>query len=425
MKKILLVAYNFPPLISPQSLRWFYLGRELCRKGYEVDVLTIKMPGSFTDLLDELPQGITVHRTFPGPFYHLTFKYSREASGRDDPGPFALPPVLWKAVSFIYNGAHRILNSLLIPDIYSEWFPFAVRRGLRLLRVKSYDVIISSSEPRMCHLVGCYLNGKSGVPWIADYGDPWIYPVPTSEESDMKKRLMEKIERRILKKTAAVTVAAEGIKKLYMERYPFIEEGKMHVMTQGFAPDMFSKVKGDAPRKFRIVYCGSFYRRLRDPSAFFEAVKEADISDLEVVIVGRINEFADMIKKEGLDQKIKYCGFLDHKGSLALQKNAAVLLHVGNLTDTQVPGKIYEYFGAARPVLCIRGGDEDLSAELIMRYNKGIVVKNKKEEIAGGISRLHSLWRGGMLDKSFNLEPVDLFAWKRCAGVIEGVIEKL
>ena len=390
-----------------------------------MDVLTIRMPEKFQDLIDKIPIVLKVHRIFPGPFYYLTYKYSKESSNVEESDSSVSTSLLWKSLSGMHLKAYKTLNTLLIPDIYSEWFPFAVKRGLKLIKTNKYDVIISSSEPRVCHLVAYFLKKKSGIPWIADYGDPWIYPVPTLRESELKRKILRKIEEKILKKMDAITMAAEGTRRLYSDRYPFLQQDKIHVITQGFDADMFLQVKGEITSKFRIVYCGSLYKNLRDPMAFFEAVKEIDKEDIEIIIAGRINEFADVIKEDGLNKKIKYCGFLNHLKSLALQKGATILLHIGNVTDVQVPGKIYEYIGARRPVLCIKGGGGDLSSELIIRSNKGIVVNNYKNEIKEGIIKLYSFWQKGLLDKSFNLNDIKEFTWQRHAEDMSRIIEEI
>src|SRR5690606_5046885 len=65
LMRILLIAYEFPPSPSPQSLRWAYLCRALHRLGPDIDVLTIDLGGESPGL-PELPAGVRVHRTYPG-----------------------------------------------------------------------------------------------------------------------------------------------------------------------------------------------------------------------------------------------------------------------------------------------------------------------------------------------------------------------
>lgn len=395
--------------------------------GYCVDVLTIKMPQRFGDLLNSLSDGIKVFRTFPGFFYYLTFRFSRESRVVEEEraDQLTIKDFFWKTLSLAHSRMYKILNSILVPDIYSEWLPFAIKAALKLIKINKYDVIISSSEPRMCHIVGYFLKKKNGIPWIADYGDPWVYPMPTVHESQFKKKIIDKIERVILKEMDAISVAAKGIKELYIEKYPFLNKEKISVVPQGFDPEMFSHISEQKTNKFRIVYCGSFYKGLRDPIAFFQAVKEIGKSDIEVIIAGRINEFADVIKKEFINGTVKYYGFLKHKESLSLQRNATVLLHMGNATDVQVPGKIYEYFGAGRPILCITKNDNDLSADFVIKYNRGIVVRNDREEIKKAIIELYDLWNKGLLNSRFNLSPIDEFTWNARAMDISNIIRSL
>ncbi len=428
-KKILLIAYNFPPLISPQSLRWFYLSREMCRLGYNIDVLTIRMPSRFTDLTDLLPRKITTYNTFPGIFYYLTFKFSHEYTSKDDTKISSnISNLFWNFLSKLHYKSYNVLNLFMIPDIYAEWFPFAFKKIAELVRKNSYDIVISSSEPKICHIIGFFLKVKSNIRWIADYGDPWIYPMPIVNEPGFKRKLIENLEKIILKKIDVITVATEGIKKLYISKYPFLVEDKISVLPQGYDPEMFTRVGCEKTKKFRIVYCGSFYSKLRDPGPFLDAIKEIDINvqnDIEVLIAGRINEFADLLKKEFKEGIVKYLGVINHEHSLYLQNSAAVLLHIGNATDVQVPGKIYEYFGARRPIICIKSKNGDLSEELIVKYNRGLVVNNIKADIKKSIIELYNLWKKGILDSTFGLDAVDELTWRNRAIYLNNIINSL
>jgi len=115
------------------------------------------------------------------------------------------------------------------------------------------------------------------------------------------------------------------------------------------------------------------------------------------------------------------------KGKRVFLKYDAVKYDIENLRfmKTTYDVKIYEYFGAQRPILCIKGGDRDLSAELIIRYNKGFVVDNNKEDIKEGIMKLYTLWKKGSLDEGFTLNSVEDFTWQKSAEQVIRVIEEL
>ena len=422
-KSVLLIAYNYPPLISPQSIRWLYLSRELNKLGYKIDVLTINMPQRFKDLTEMIPKESNIYRVFPGVFYHITYKYSREKSKTDVTSNSKNSP---DAIYRLYLLIHSICNTFLIPDIYSEWLPHALLKGYTVMKENKYDVIISSSEPRVCHLVAYVLKRFFPVKWIADYGDPWVYPVSTQKDYMIKKKIIKRIEAHILKYLDFITLAADGIKSLYLKEYSFLQDKKIEVITQGYDPELFEAILAEKGQKdFVLTYCGSFFKNLRDPSNFFNGLKGLNIPEMKVKIAGRINEFVENLKEGPLDKIIEYKGFINHKDSLYLEKNSTLLIFISNAIDTQIPGKIYEYIGAKRPILCITDNSEDLSSRLIKDTNRGIVVSNDSEEIKAGILKFYNLWKDGKLDNSFNLNDLDGFTWHYSAKKISEVIDKL
>jgi hypothetical protein len=384
------------------------------------------MPDRFRELTDTIPRDIRVHRTFPGPLHALTYHFSREASGTEVYDNVDRASSFRSALARFHSGVHRALNFILVPDTYVEWFPFALRRGTELIKKNHYDVLISASEPRTGHLAGYYIKKKSNIPWIADYGDPWIYPIsPLYTESAIKKKLLYYTERKLLRSMDAVTFTADGTRRLYLEKYPFLDSDKTHIIKQGYDPGMISSVKEETPGGFRIVYCGSFYKNLRNPVNFFHAVNELGRDDIEVVIAGRINEFAEVLKKGTGSSVIQYRGFVSHMKSLSLQKGATVLLHIGTASDIQVPGKLFEYLGAGRPILCIKDGEKDFSAEIISKHKKGIIVGNNKDDIKQGILALYDLWKKNSLNERFNLSGDTNFSWHKGAEKLGRIIENM
>ncbi len=424
-KSILLIAYNFPPLISPQSLRWFYLTRELRLMGHHIDVLTISMPERFTDMVDLIPKDISLYRALPGPFYYLTYKYSRENKTKA-PIDKDTSIDLWRYVYKLYLMIYSIGNYILIPDLHTEWLPNCYLKGASLMKQNRYDIIISSSEPAVCHITAYLLKKRFGIRWIADYGDPWVYPVSAKRDSKVKNRLIKGLESILLRDMDCITVTTAGTKELYLKDYEFLSEDKIEVVPQGYSPDIFDKAPSNKNEgEFVLSYCGSFYNRLRDPTVLLQAIKELDLKGLKVKIAGRINEFQAYLSEGPLARIVEYRGFIKHLEALSLEKDSTALLFISNAVDTQVPGKLYEYIGAKRPILCITDNMDDLSATLIRDTHRGIVVQHHKEQIKEAIVRLYDLWREGSLDRSFNLDELNEYTWYNSAKNIGEVIDKL
>ena len=69
----------------------------------------------------------------------------------------------------------RYYNSLLIylPDKELGWLPFAVWRGVWLIRQRDIDAIVTTSPPHSVQLIGLLLKWLTGRVWIVDFRDPW------------------------------------------------------------------------------------------------------------------------------------------------------------------------------------------------------------------------------------------------------------
>lgn len=419
----LIVTYNYPPQMTPHSLRWHYLTKELSGYGFVIHVVAAGMPARFHLRSLPPPEQVEIDHIFPGPFFHLTYRFSREEI-RTRPGSMDEKNApSWSMLQHTHAFALRALQAIGFPDAHFEWYPFALQACRKVIERYPIEIIISSSEPRTCHMVGYSLNQRTGIPWIADYGDPWIYPVPLFYEPRFKKNLLRRFEQRLLERVDGVSVATQELKLLYQTEYPGLLHKPVRVIEQGYDEALVSETKPIASEKFRIVYCGSLYRGLRNPLPFLEAVTELAIPELEVVVAGRINEYAELLQQSALARKVRFLGFLHHHTALALEKGASVLLHIGNAGSVQVPGKIYEYFGVGRPILALAEGNADPSARPIERSGRGLVVPNETSAIIEGLRYLHRLWQQDAFKVRFNLDESDGYTWRHRAGQLTDLIE--
>ena len=423
--RLLVVAYHYPPHLTPHALRWYYVGEELGRLGCTVDLVSAGMPARFHDPRFANGLNVRVHRTYPGPWFDFTYRLSREPIAPDAGGRPPVPKPLRHRLQKLHAGTLQILNTILVPDAYAEWLPFALARARALLRRHRYDAMITTSEPRVGQIIGWFLKRSEGLPWIADYGDPWVYPIDHSYQPNWKKRLLLRIEQRILRDVDALTVATPGLRSLYLERFPFLGERPVRVIAQGYDAAGMAAARPLQSAGFRLVYCGSLYPRLRDPRALFDAVRRLDAAHFELVIAGRINEFADLVQTLPFRAKIRHLGFIQPRAVPALEKGATVLLHIANASPVQTPGKIYELLGAERPILVITDHPEDEAARLVQSLNRGLVVANRSADIAQALAWCVHQWQTGDLDRQFNLAPVTEGSWRQRGAELQTLLAEL
>jgi hypothetical protein len=424
--RILLIAYEFPPSASPQSLRWIYLVRELALLGDDVHVLTIDLGGTGHGLPD-LPANVTVHRTWPGPFRGIV-AWRRKRRHRDGRLPAAMPrpssapagkmrPGWKQSVSEVLQ---RIAACIWFPDLRGEWRRTGERALRTLLPALAPDVVISSHEPATTLELGLTAR-RAGFRWVADLGDPVLAPYTPARW----RRRAQRLEHQVCREADCILVTADSALESLRCRH-----GRTHgieVLTQGFPatqpqPETHGPAQ-DAP--LHLFYAGSFYS-FRRPEALLQAVLDTAGVELSIASIN----VPESIRRLGSEHpgKIRLLGFLPHAEALRLQRRADVLVSIANCDARQVPGKFYEYLGAARPVLHLHDAKpDDAASRLLRELRRGIVCRNEAGAIAAQLARLQQAKRAGALDGMFRLEmdPVMEYAWPRLAARLRGILARV
>jgi glycosyltransferase involved in cell wall biosynthesis len=430
MGKLLVCAYYFPPIGTPRSYRWRAFVKHLSSKGWKVDVLTIysfpNHPNYDPKLLEDMPNEVRIYRTYPGIMHHFSSLLLSKTTNNQQFVSFDTRASFKQTVGkLLFKTFEKGLRNIFIPDEAIGWLPLALIKGKKLINENSYDLIISSGFPFTCHIVGFFLKRFSGgKPWIADYGDPWVNN-PSFSLPNWRSSIDKKIESRLLKTVNRVIVTTDKTKEHYLSLYPFIKPEDIKVVTQGFSRGAFNEASAEITDKFRITYTGIFYKD-REPVIFFDAINRVKEiwKDLEVIIAGNLSndEYKRYAENNGLSKIVRFIGFVPQKKALSLQKGASLLLLIGNRGGIQVPGKIYEYIAAKRPILLIKIDEYDITSMVVERLKRGISVENDPQKISESITHLYNLWKNKRLESEFNLADVDEFCWDRLADKLEETI---
>ena len=410
--KVLLISYLFPPLWEAQSVRWYYLAKELAKMGANIDVLTIFLP--FEEKLD-LSNNINTIRIPPGPFESILFKVKfkleieNNKNTSNKKNPVLRTTFLFKSLKTIYHINRKILGSLLLGEIRNEWF-FKAKKWIDQNNLNSYQVIITSHEPMVDTLLGLYIKKKyPHLLWLADLGDPLTAPYYPF----FWKPVLKKIEKEILKKADIVTITNRRLKEKYLSQYK-INPQKILIIPQGFDWNFYLNQNNNLSQNpvFTLFYAGSFYKKFRDPTELFRALEEFPY-DFRFYLAGRIEKF--LPKSSKLKDKIIYLGVLPHKEVLNWEKKANLLIYIANALEDQISGKFFEYLGSKNPILCITQNpqfdDEILS--LINNLNIGKTVHNKKEKILKALLEFYEKFVNNKLNLNhYNTNLLYKFSWQ-------------
>jgi glycosyltransferase involved in cell wall biosynthesis len=187
--------------------------------------------------------------------------------------------------------------------------------------------------------------------------------------------------------------------------------GRIVTIPNGSDFDDFAGLTYTPGERFRITHAGAFFGQ-RDPKPFLRALSESGLDDVVARFVGDLRpddrNFADSL---GLGDKIEAIPFVPRRRSLELQRDSDALLLIlpeaGGRGTGVIPGKVYEYVAAERPMLAAVPPD-GAAARLIEEIGAGIVAPvDDVDALRAALVELHARWQRGDLDVALAPEVRD------------------
>ncbi len=374
MKRVLLVAYSFPPEPSAGSLRPGYLARYLPAFGWSATVLT--------------------HTTAPPPFPADVVRAGSAKpaavtfESRIREGLLKTPKNLpLRAI------ARTIRDSLLVPDVAVTWVPGAIAQGIRLLREQRFDAILTTAHPPSVHLVGWWLAKRTNIPWIADYRDAWTGN-PYLRRSKPRQMLEASLERMLIRRASAVSTVSDAVAQ---ELRAFHHRDTVSVIPNGYDAADWNQIEADTPSRFDLCFTGSMYDGKRSPDLLFEALaqmradREPAGLDARVQFYGPNSEFVvERANAYGLGLVVRHHGIVSRAQAMRRQKLSAALLIFLNSdpkTASEMGSKYLEYIGSRRPLLAF-GPSQSAMRTFLTGQDLGWFASTIKEAERCSASRL-------------------------------------
>jgi len=268
-----------------------------------------------------------------------------------------------------------ISSTTRIPDRATGWIPFAFVKGLMILHQKRIHVILSTSGPPSNHIIGWALHKLSGVPWIADYRDPWYSNVLTRQIKELDH--FEKwLEMFIIRDACLITTVSDGTRGNLSK----FHGRNVEVVTNGFDPDDYIGILSpDRNGQLIITYTGSIDPVYRDPSMLFEAVaslkkrKVISSGDFGLRFYGSAEPWITRLSVDyGIEDLVVDGGIVSRSKSIECQATATAVLVIDTFgtkdTSENLPTKLFDYIGLKRPVLAVAPHDSQIDKFLRFTY---------------------------------------------------------
>jgi glycosyltransferase involved in cell wall biosynthesis len=388
VKKVLILTYYWPPSGGAGVQRWLKFVKYLREFGWEPIVYTAEngeYPVLDESLFKDIPQGITILKQ---PIWEPYQLYKKVIGQKKDERVVSGFLKEKGKISWGHKLSLWLRGNVFIPDARRFWIRPSTNYLSRWLKENPVDVIVSTGPPHSMHLIGMNLHKETGIPWLADFRDPWVnidFAGDLKMSSWAKNRNIS-LEKKVLESANLIVVVSE----LMAEEFRSKTNKPVEIITNGFDPDDFivdeSLIRKDG--KFSIVHTGSLNDRRNHPALWKSIAKlredNAEFKALcEIRLIGKNDvSVRESIQNEGLNDCTVWIDYLPHEQIMVEQKSASVLLlsinNYGAAEDqffsskATLTGKLFEYLAAERPILMI-GPDDGQAAEVVRKSSAGFV----------------------------------------------------
>lgn len=415
-KRVLIVAYYWPPSGGSGVQRWLKFVKYLVYLGWEPIIVTPENPSFATldpSLLHDIPPSVEVIRIPIWEPHHIFNKVNKWLGKKE----VLQGDVVGKGKKSCWLKVMTWLRgNLFIPDSRVFWVKPVVAFLKPYIASKGLTKLVTTGPPHSLHLIGLRLKEKiPSLTWLADMRDPWsewdvtrsLYP--TAPAMDLHRYY----EREVLKQATRVTTVG----KYYAKQIEELGGRPVDIISNGFDEDDFGIHAPVDRKQFIIRQVGVI--ELRDPRPFMQAIKEicdqhTDFkNDLRIEYIGHTNQnFLSEIKAdETLRSVTHFLGYLPHQQVLAMYPSSALLLLILAPSingQGDVSGKMFEYMAARRPILAL-GPEDGNAAEAIKMTGAGVTVgHHDKEEMKNQILHFYAQWKNGE-----EFQPKDISPYSR------------
>lgn len=366
IKRILIVAYSFPPQGGIGGRRWAKFAKQFLRSGIEVEVISADMPAETDSSWKADVEGIPVFR----------FKTSFPASLKTQPARLvdkvkyrmALRKMVLRTKGTPYDRA--ALDQLAFRLLFNQ-------------RIEKFmpDAVIATGAPfDLLYFTAVELENHPDLLSLADLRDPWVNGSAFGYSALSKERLEteKQKEAKVVDTFNLVTMPwSENIEEL-KQRHPG-RTGKLSVLPHFFDDDDL-ETEGKVDNPPDLIYGGAIYEGLESALAELSAFAKANKLKTEIRTTSRV----DPAIQNDYFKVLPPLASKDFFARVKASKFSLLFLPEGKRYGLT---KLYELAACQKPILAI--GKESNLSEMIEEKSLGqfIPIDRLTEGLAKAINQ--------------------------------------
>ena len=290
-----------------------------------------------------------------------------------------------------------IIPLLSVPDRELGWVVPAIWKGWRQIKHHNAKCVVTTGPPFSAHLVGLVLKRWTGLPWVAEFRDPWA---PTYKYQVLRNAVSDVVEGRLIKhvmrRADRIVSVTSRMTDEVMKDHPELSPTKFLTLTSGFDPADYQGLNWKRPPATPVVfaYFGTFYHG-RTPEPFLRALRSLlddgmlKGQDVRVKFVGQVERAEGraldaMVRELNLESILTIEGPVPRQEALRQTLEAHVVLVLNEQHPIQIPFKFYEALGAGALILNV--GSAGAVSDTLSHTGRGVAVDYRSTaEVRRGI----------------------------------------
>lgn len=236
-------------------------------------------------------------------------------------------------------------------------------------KLRDFDVVIATYPGAGVHKAGEWFKKRNRTNvFIADYRDPAYNPGARTNKIELRHD--KRVQDSAIKCSDGIVCVSNGMAESISEQYDATSLPPIFVVNNGFdSEDNVNSTPANLNRnKFNFVYTGALYQGRRTVEMLApilrQLIDEGAISSDELAINYAGPDFEELLsqlKPFGLESIAVDFGYVSREQSLGMQQEADIVLLLNWNDDNYtgvIPGKLYEYMAAKKPIVALIMGNQ-------------------------------------------------------------------
>lgn len=430
-KKVLIISYYWPPCGGIAVLRCLKIAKYLRDFGWEPVIFTADnahYPSIDHSNDRDIPEGATVLRQRIWEPYHI---YKFLTGQKSDANVNNVFYVKDKKLGPFHNLSVWVRSNFFIPDARALWIRPSVRFLTQYLKENPVDAIFSDGPPHSNTRIATLLKQRTGIPWLADFQDPWTQVDYFSllKLTSWGRARHERMEQEVFRWADKTTI----VSNTWRDDLIAIGAQNVEVIPWGFDPEDYQNLEPELDDHFTITHLGIMGYD-RNPVQLFRALRQLieefpDLrQDLRLQLIGQVDySVREAVALAGIEEQTVYPGSVSRQEALQRTRSSQVLLLLLNQqanAQGRMPGKFFEYLAVRRPILNIGPVSSDV-AQIVSATGSGYNCDyDDYEGMLSALRQLYEDYRAGKLRQDLSTD-VSAYSIRNLTEKIAGYLDEI